>query len=299
MHELRTMRSTSWKITMTTVKPQMTARIALLLMAIPLQAQALTPAEVFERVKESVFVVKTFDAQGKQKGLGSAVLLPIEKFATNCHVVEGGARFEVGRGDRFSAATLYAGDIDKDICLLDAKVVGGKPGQLGNAGSLKVGAPVYAVGAPRGLELSLSDGIVAQLRGGPPPFIQTGAANHVAHTTTIAERIGRNADCGENATFVGNMALVMIYSYWEDHYREQIATARRVTKDDLKSDVMGDMRWLRQSIIHHRGIATNDVGNCKVLLWFAKGEEIFLSEQMFLQMISYVRAYLDELRSGS
>lgn len=32
------------------------------------------------------------------------------------------------------------------------------------------------MGAPRGLELSLSDGIVSQLRGGPPPFIQTTAA---------------------------------------------------------------------------------------------------------------------------
>jgi tetratricopeptide (TPR) repeat protein len=39
-----------------------------------------------------------------------------------------------------------------------------------------VGVPVYAVGAPQGLELSLSDGIVSQLRGGPPPLIQTTAA---------------------------------------------------------------------------------------------------------------------------
>lgn len=89
------------------------------------------------------------------------------------------------------------------------------------------------------------------------------------------------------------MALVMIYSYW-DHFRAQIETARGLTKDALKSDVMGDIRRLRQSIIHHRGIATD---NCKVLTWFTKGDEIFLNEQMFLQMISYVRAYLDELRS--
>ena len=73
-------------------------------------------------------------------------------------------------------ATLYAEDGDKDICLLDAKGITGKPAQLGKAASLKVGDPVYAVGAPKGLELSLSDGIVAQLRGGPPPLIQTTAA---------------------------------------------------------------------------------------------------------------------------
>jgi hypothetical protein len=82
----------------------------------------------------------------------------------------------VGRGKRLVRATLYAEDGDKDICLLDAKGITGKPAQLGKAASLKVGVPVYAVGAPKGLELSLSDGIVAQLRGGPPPFIQTTAA---------------------------------------------------------------------------------------------------------------------------
>ena len=39
-----------------------------------------------------------------------------------------------------------------------------------------MGDPVYAVGAPQGLELSLSEGIVSQLRGGPPPLIQTTVA---------------------------------------------------------------------------------------------------------------------------
>ena len=82
----------------------------------------------------------------------------------------------MGRGKRLLSATLFAEDGDKDICLLDAKGIIGKPAQLGKATSLKVGVSVYAVGAPQGLELSLSDGIVAQLRGGPPPLIQTTAA---------------------------------------------------------------------------------------------------------------------------
>ena len=59
---------------------------------------------------------------------------------------------------------------------MEARGLTAKPAQLGQTSRLKVGEPVYAVGAPRGLELSLSDGIVSQLRGGPPPFIQTTAA---------------------------------------------------------------------------------------------------------------------------
>jgi tetratricopeptide (TPR) repeat protein len=142
----------------------------------PIKVHALTPEQVFDKVKASVVVVNTLDAQGKVKGQGSGVLLPSGKIATNYHVVEGGASYLVGRGKIFVRATLYAEDGDKDICLLDAKGITGKPVRLGKAAGLKVGVPVYAVGAPQGLELSLSDGIVAQLRGGTPPLIQTTAA---------------------------------------------------------------------------------------------------------------------------
>jgi len=143
---------------------------------LPVLGYALTPDQVFDKVKDSIVVVKTLDAQGKVKGQGSGVLLPSGKIATNCHVVEGGDSYLVGRGKELVRSTLYAEDEDKDICLLDAKGITGKPAQLGKAAGLKVGDLVYAVGAPQGLELSLSDGIVAQLRGGPPPLIQTTAA---------------------------------------------------------------------------------------------------------------------------
>jgi len=50
-----------------------------------------------------------------------------------------------------------------------------------SATALKIGEPVYAVGAPRGLDLSISEGIVSQLRGAEVvtrtmPLIQTTAA---------------------------------------------------------------------------------------------------------------------------
>jgi Trypsin-like peptidase domain/Tetratricopeptide repeat len=143
---------------------------------LPVLGHALTPGQVFDKVKDAVVVVKTLDGQGKMKSQGSGVLLSSGRVATNCHVVEGGVSYQVGRGKQFVSATLYAEDSGKDICLLDAKGIQGMPAQLGKAAHLKVGDTVYAVGAPQGLELSLSDGIVAQLRGGPPPFIQTTAA---------------------------------------------------------------------------------------------------------------------------
>jgi S1-C subfamily serine protease len=176
-----------------TVRWQLALILLPLWMMFPKSALALTASQVYEQVKDSVVVVKACDQKGKPVGLGSGVMLPSGDVITNYHVVKSGARYTVGRGKQATPATLKAGDPDKDLCLLHAPGLGtklgqyvisdtptpqlaAKPARLGKAARLKVGEPVYAVGAPQGLELSLSEGIVSQLRGGPPPLIQTTVA---------------------------------------------------------------------------------------------------------------------------
>ncbi len=147
--------------------------LACFLALLPVPVHALMPAQVFDKVKDAVVVVRTLDSWGKVKAQGSGVLLPSGRVATSCHVVEGGASYQVGRDKELLPAGLYAEDDDRDICLLDAKGIGGKPAELGEAAGLKAGDPVYAVGASRGLKLSHSDGIVAQRRDGPSSLIPT------------------------------------------------------------------------------------------------------------------------------
>ncbi|MFO7666009.1 MAG: tetratricopeptide repeat protein [Desulfobacterales bacterium] len=145
----------------------------LFLTTIPVKVHALTPDQVFDRVKDTIVVVKTFDSRGSMKTQGSGVIISPGKIATNCHIVKGGASFKVFRGKQIVSAILYAEDQDKDISILYARGIEGKPAQLGKAAYLKVGVPVYAVGAKQSPELSLSKGIVVLLRGVPQPFIQT------------------------------------------------------------------------------------------------------------------------------
>jgi hypothetical protein len=85
-------------------------------------------------------------------------------------------RYAVGQGKHVAPATLKAVNSAKDLCLCTAPGLVAKPVRLGKTAKLKIGDPVYAVGAPQGLELSLSAGIVSQLRGGPSPIIQTTVA---------------------------------------------------------------------------------------------------------------------------
>lgn len=136
---------------------------------------AMSPRQIFERANESIVVIRTYDRNLAHAGMGSGVVFQPGFVATNCHVVEGAYLIRVGRKQRFIRADTVAGDIEKDLCLLQLEAELGKPSCLGEAGALNVGDDVYAIGAPDGLELSLSSGIVSQLRGPYPPMIQTTA----------------------------------------------------------------------------------------------------------------------------
>ena len=48
------------------------------------------------------------------------------------------------------------------------------------------------------------------------------------HSTTQGELKRRNLPGGPNDVFIGNMCLVGLYTYWEDHYRAKVAAARAV-----------------------------------------------------------------------
>ena len=83
-----------------------------------------------------------------------------------------------------AASLLARNDGHRDVCLLFVEELPAPPAaqavRLGAAKALSVGEEVYAVGAPAGLELSLSRGIVSQLRGAfgkrSAPLVQTDAA---------------------------------------------------------------------------------------------------------------------------
>jgi S1-C subfamily serine protease len=96
---------------------------------------------------------------------------------TNCHVVKDAASIKIRSGNKNHSALLKYSDWERDVCSLSTSDLGAPAASLGSTKTLKVGAKVYAVGAPKGLELTLSDGIVSSLREvGGGQYIQTTAA---------------------------------------------------------------------------------------------------------------------------
>ena len=144
------------------IKTQSSIVIAAMLCASLVQAK--TASEVFEKVSPSVVVVRTYDAKGKGKMLGSGVVLEDGVVITNCHVVKEAATMQVERQGNKYPATLLQSDWDRDICSLAVDGLKGQAVTKGSTNLLKVGGKVYAVGAPKGLELTLSDGLISSLR---------------------------------------------------------------------------------------------------------------------------------------
>jgi len=126
--------------------------------------QANNATAVFESVSNSIVVVYGKNTQGKTVSLGSGVVLSTGEIVTNCHVIEESISLAVKHGTREFPATLKYSDYDSDICSLTVPGLSAPAVTLGSSKSLKVGQKVFAVGAPRGLELTLSEGIVSSLR---------------------------------------------------------------------------------------------------------------------------------------
>ena len=64
-------------------------------------------------------------------------------------------------------------------------------------------------------------------------------------------------------------------------------------KNDLKIDSFGDIRLLRQAIMHNRGIATSDMVRCKKFKWFKPKETINIRYEQILHIKNYL---ISELR---
>ena len=138
------------------------AILVLLLWAVP--AGALSPEEVFEKVAPSIVVVHVHTGDEKPSALGSGLIVEPDQVVTNCHVLTAGLKTYVSKQDRRFSAELRFADVDRDLCLLAVRGLNGRPVELAPMQGVKPGARVFAIGSPRGLELTISDGLVSGLR---------------------------------------------------------------------------------------------------------------------------------------
>jgi len=129
--------------------------------SMPIQKSAET---LFADVAPSVARVNVMDASGRMVGSGSGVVIDDGVLLTSCHVATVGAKLTAKLGESVLPATVALADEVYDLCRLNVPSMRAPPVPLGSVDTLRTGQRVYAIGAPQGLELTLSEGIVSALR---------------------------------------------------------------------------------------------------------------------------------------
>ncbi len=124
-----------------------------------------TGDQVFSEVSNSIVRIVVMDEAHTPIGGGSGVVTARGTVITNCHVALKGPIVEVRAGKDSFPAHVALADETYDLCQLT--VAGGFSApavEIGGMQYVRTGQKVFAVGAPQGLELTISEGIVSSLR---------------------------------------------------------------------------------------------------------------------------------------
>ena len=67
------------------------------------------------------------------------------------------------------------------------------------------------------------------------------------------EFVENNSEAGSNAQLHAHSAIVFLYSKWDEVIRPKLAAAKSVSTEEISLDIMGDLRLIRNAIIHNDG----------------------------------------------
>lgn len=89
-----------------------------------------------------------------------------------------------------------------------------------------------------------------------------------------------HANLAENGMItisLGQQWIVNIYAHWEHEYRNRFAAAKGfATVDEYKEPIFGDMRLIRNDIVHNGGVA-EACDRAEELKWFQNGDAIAIT----------------------
>jgi S1-C subfamily serine protease len=162
----------------------------------PVDPRPRTAEQVFSDVSHSVVKVIVADASGNSVGSGSGVVTARQTVITNCHVVTKGQLITVKTIKDSYSANISVADEVYDLCQLDVAGLNAPAVEIGTIQYVRTGQKVFAVGAPQGLELTISEGIVSSLR-------ETALGNIIQTTAAISPGSSGGGLFNVNAQLIG------------------------------------------------------------------------------------------------
>jgi Flp pilus assembly protein TadD len=134
--------------------------------ATPQGATTGSPASIYEHAHASIVVLATVDKDNKPIGQGSGFIVSKDRIVTNHHVLAGASNVLVFFADGESVVVdgIVSDSPRRDLAVISAKTGTRSALRLGDEFSVRQGDYVFAIGAPKGLKLSITNGIVSGFR---------------------------------------------------------------------------------------------------------------------------------------
>lgn len=128
-------------------------------------ADAISAETMIEQVMPAIVAIRADTPEGVAAGTGFLVE-STGVVVTNLHVIEGATRvaIKLHSGEQYTQIRVASFDQSRDLAILRLPGFDLPTVSLGNSDSVKVGATVYAIGNPLGLEESVTKGIVSSIR---------------------------------------------------------------------------------------------------------------------------------------
>lgn len=126
----------------------------------------LDAAALYEQSVKAVVLIVCMNTDGSLSQGSGVILRSDGVIATNFHVIDDAksASVKLQNGDVYDDVSIVDTDERKDIAIIKIKATNLPTLSVGNSDTIKVGITIYAIGAPRGLEGSISSGIVSSIR---------------------------------------------------------------------------------------------------------------------------------------
>ena len=133
----------------------------------PLTIFGQTATEIAKTGIKSTVSIVALDKIAQPLGYGSGFIIDDELIVTNVHVIEGSSSAYVllnGHEKKYTVSGYVAIDKSNDLVILKVAGLYGSKLNLGSETFPEIGEKIYAVGNPKGLNGTFSEGIVSGIR---------------------------------------------------------------------------------------------------------------------------------------
>ncbi|MBQ7566117.1 MAG: trypsin-like peptidase domain-containing protein [Oscillospiraceae bacterium] len=221
---------------------------------VPQTGAKLTAKEIYQKCSPAVFYIEVYDAGGTPVSSGSGFFISSGGAAvTNYHVIDGAYSAKILRADNGAVSDVegvYDYSEETDWAVLKVKGSGFPYLTAGSASTVVGGAAAYAIGSPKGLDNTISDGIISnpsrQIDG--VTYIQTSAAiSHGSSGGALLNEYGEvigitsaGIESGENIGFALPISVVSGYRASSVTSLEELAKATTYTDQQIAAACLWD-----------------------------------------------------------